>query len=149
MIKLNFPEYNFKVKTIENDNYVFDIIRKKYVLLTPEEWVRQHLLHYLIHEKKYPASLIAVEKGLEVNGLKKRFDMLVFDKKGKPQLLAECKAPEIKLTQSVFDQVANYNMKFNVQFLLVTNGLQHAMCAFEDDFRTYKFVKEIPGYGKK
>ena len=143
-MKLNFPEYNFKVKTIENANYVFDIIRKKYVLLTPEEWVRQHLLYYLIHEKKYPASLISLEKGLTVNGLKKRFDLLAFDKNGQPQLLAECKAPEIKLTQKVFDQIANYNMKFKVRFLLVTNGLQHSMCEFDADFKSYKFIKEIP-----
>jgi hypothetical protein len=135
---------NFKVKTIENANYVFDIIRKKYVLLTPEEWVRQHLLHYLIHEKKYPTSLISIERGLTVNGLKKRFDLLAFDNTGKPSLLAECKAPEIKLTQKVFDQIANYNMKFKVKFLLVTNGLQHSMCEFEDDFTSYKFIKEIP-----
>ncbi len=141
---LNFPTYNFKVKTEENANYVFDIIRKKYVLVTPEEWVRQHLLWYLIHEKKYPASLISVEKGLEVNGLKKRFDLLVYDNLGKPLLLTECKSPNIKLTQQVFDQIANYNMKFKVKQLLVTNGLQHVMCIFKNDFSSYIFVNEIP-----
>lgn len=147
MMELNFPTYNFKVKTEENANYVFDIIRKKYVLVTPEEWVRQHLLWYLIHEKKYPASLISVEKGLEINGLKKRFDLLAYNHLGKPLLLAECKSPDIKLTQQVFDQIANYNMKFKVKQLLVTNGLQHVICVFEEDFSSYSFVSEIPSFG--
>lgn len=142
-MKLNFPEYNFKVKTANNANYVFDIIRKKYVVLTPEELVRQHLLWYLIHEKNYPASLIAIEKGLNISGLRKRFDLLVYDKNGIPLLLAECKSPDVKLTQSVFEQIANYNRKFKVKKLLVTNGLLHMMCVFTDDFSSYEFVKEI------
>ncbi len=145
-MELNFPAYNFKVKTEENTNYVFDIIRKKYVVLTPEEWVRQHLLWYLIHEKGYPASLVAIEKGMEINGLKKRFDLLIFDNTGKPTLLAECKAPEIKLTQKVFEQIANYNRKFKVKKLVITNGLQHLMCVYTDDFSSYEFVKEIAHY---
>lgn len=145
-MKLNFPTYNFKVKTEENTNYIFDSIRKKYVVLQPEEWVRQHLVQYLIHEKKYPASLISIEKGLEVNGLKKRFDVLAYSNNGQPRLLVECKSPDIEITQSTFEQIANYNMHFKVKQLLVTNGLQHIMCVFENDFSSYAFVKEIPEY---
>ncbi|MFI5221992.1 MAG: type I restriction enzyme HsdR N-terminal domain-containing protein [Bacteroidia bacterium] len=137
------------MKSVENTNYIFDIIRKKFVVLTPEENVRQHLLWYLIHEKKYSASLIAVEKGLRLHGMKKRFDLLVFDRSGKPRLLAECKAPEVKLTQKVFEQIANYNRKFRVRALLVTNGIQHLMCVYSEDFATYEFVNEIPGEGAK
>lgn len=143
-MQLNFPEYKFKVKTENNTNYVFDINRKKYIVLTPEELVRQHLLWYLINEKKYPASLIVLEKGLEINGLKKRFDLLVYNKNGKPELLAECKSPEIKITQLVFDQIADYNRKFKVKNLLVTNGIQHINCIFTNDFESYSFTEEIP-----
>jgi hypothetical protein len=144
MMELNFPTYNFKVKTDENANYVFDIIRKKYVVLTPEEWVRQHLVHYLIHEKKYPSSLLSIEKGLEVNGLKKRFDLLAYTNSGTPLLLAECKSPSMKLSQQTFDQIAHYNITFKVKHLLVTNGLQHMMCVFEPDFSSYRFIQDIP-----
>jgi len=145
-MELNFPTYNFKVKTIENTNYVFDIIRKRYVVLTPEEWVRQHLIWYLIHDKKYPSSLIAVEKGLIVNGLKKRFDLLVFDNTGKPKLLVECKSPEVQLSQLVFDQIAAYNIRFKVKNLLVTNGLRHLTCVFTDNFDAYEFQQHIPDW---
>ena len=145
-MELNFPTYNFTIKTENNANYIFDIIRKKYVVLTPEEWVRQHMLWYLIHEKKYPASLISVEKGLEINGLKKRFDLLVYNRTGQPELLVECKSPDIKLAQDVFDQIAGYNRKFCVKKLLVTNGIHHLMCLFSDDFGNYEFVQDIPKY---
>lgn len=143
-MELNFPTYNFKIKTEENANYVFDIIRKKYVLLTREEWVRQHLLHYLIHEKNYPASRISIEKGLQVNGLRKRFDLLVYGPDGQAQLLAECKSPDIKLARAAFEQIAHYNMRFRVKYLVVTNGLQHVACRYNDDFSSCVFLKEIP-----
>jgi hypothetical protein len=129
-MQLNFPAYKFKLKSQENRNYVFDIIRKKYVMLTPEEWVRQHLLHYLIEEAGYPASLIAVERGLQMNGLQKRFDILVFDKQAKPLLLVECKAPDLLLTKDTFLQAAVYNSQFNCPHILITNGIAHYYCNY-------------------
>jgi len=143
---LNFPTYKFKLKSSENKQYIFDVIRKKYVVLTPEEWVRQHTVHFLIYEKKYPASLIAIEKQLEVNKLKKRFDILVFNKKGSPDLIVECKSPKIKITQDAFDQIARYNLNLNANFLVVTNGLQHYFCKLDHENEHYIFLKEIPNY---
>ncbi len=144
-MQLNFPTYNFNIKRQENANYVFDIIRKKFVLLTPEEWVRQHLLHLLVNEKGYPASLIAVERGLEINGLKKRFDALAFDKNGKPLLLVECKSPDIRLDQKTLMQIAVYNNKFGVKHLLVTNGLIHLHYAY-DEMNNSSSKNEIPDF---
>ena len=130
-MQLNFPAYNFKVKTEENTNYVFDIVRKKFVALTPEEWVRQHLLHFLIQERGYPASLLSIERGLEMNGLRKRFDVLVFGKDAKPLLLVECKSPAITLDEATFMQAAVYNSNFGAKHLLITNGLNHVHCRYE------------------
>lgn len=129
-MKLNFPAYNFKLKSQENRNYVFDIIRKKYVLLTPEEWVRQHLLHYLVQEGAYPASLIAVERGLQMNGLQKRFDVLVFDRQAQPLMLVECKSPDVQLTKETFLQAAVYNSQFLCPHILITNGINHFYCHY-------------------
>ena len=143
---LNFPTYQFKIKSSENTNYIFDIIRKKYVVLTPEEWVRQHTLHFLISEKNYPQSLIAVEKQLKVNNLIKRFDILVFNKKGLPAVIVECKSPKIKLNQDTFDQIARYNLNLNAKYLVVTNGLQHYICNLDHENQQYNFLKEIPAY---
>jgi hypothetical protein len=116
------------------------------VVLTPEEWVRQHMIHYLIGEKNYPQSLLAVERGLELNGLRKRFDLLAFNKNGQPQLLVECKSPDVELSKAVFEQIAIYNAKFKVTLLLVTNGLQHIAVKYEADFTNYVFLNEIPGW---
>lgn len=143
---LNFPTYQFKIKSSENTNYIFDIIRKKYVVLTPEEWVRQHTLHFLIFEKNYPKSLIAVEKQLKVNNLIKRFDVLVFNKNGLPELIVECKSQKIKIAQDSFDQIARYNLNLNAKYLVVTNGLQHYFCKLDHKNQQYKFLKEIPNY---
>jgi type I site-specific restriction-modification system R (restriction) subunit len=143
-MQLNFPTYKFKTKSEENTNYVFDIVRKKYVVLTPEEWVRQHMIHYLIEEKNYPQSLLAVERGLELNGLRKRFDLLAFNKNGQPLLLIECKSPDIELNKAVFEQIAVYNARFKVMQLLVTNGLQHIVVQYQPDFVGYEFLTEVP-----
>lgn len=143
-MQLNFPTYNFKLKNLENGNYIFDIIRKKYVLLTPEEWVRQHLLHYMVSEMRCPASLVGVEKGLTVNRLKKRFDVLAYHTNGQPVMLAECKSPDIKLDESVFRQAAIYNTVFRVKLLLITNGLEHFFCIYGDDFSTFTLHKGLP-----
>lgn len=145
-MQLNFPTYNFNVKNTENGNYIFDIVRKKYVLLTPEEWVRQHLLHYLRDECKCPMSLVAVEKGLVYNGLRKRFDVLVYDRMGKPLLLVECKAPNIVLDTDVFIQAAVYNKAFHVKNLVITNGMSLLTCTYTPDFSSYLVKEYLPPY---
>ena len=146
MKKLNFPSYQFKIKSENNRKQIFDDIRKKYVRLTPEEWVRQHLAKHLIIEKKYPAGLIAIEAGLNYNGLKKRSDLVAYNNQGKPILIAECKAPNIKLTQSTFDQAAIYNMSLKVNYLLITNGLEHYCCSIDHKKKEFYFLSEIPIY---
>ena len=125
MQKLNFPFYTFRFKNSENKVSIFDEIRKKFIILTSEEWVRQHVVQFLLEEKKYPKSLINVEKVLKVNGLRKRYDVVVFNPDGSIYILIECKAPQIKIAQSTFDQIARYNMTMQSQFLMVTNGLNH------------------------
>ncbi|WP_026288367.1 type I restriction enzyme HsdR N-terminal domain-containing protein [Polaribacter irgensii] len=146
MQKLNLPHYKFKLKSNENKTFIFDNLRKKYMVLTPEEWVRQHFVQFLIEEKNYPPTLIAIEKQVVVNNLKKRSDILVFDKEGNPDIIVECKAPKIKITQATFDQIARYNSKLNANFLIVTNGLTHFYCKMDFKKETYVFLKEIPNY---
>ena len=143
---LNLPTYKFKIKSNENKYLIFDIIRKKYVVLTPEEWVRQHIIHYLIEEKDYPISLIAVEKKLTINNLTKRTDILIFNTKGLPHIIVECKAPSVKITQSSFDQIARYNLKLDAKYLVVSNGLQHFFCSMDKEKEQYVFLENIPPY---
>ena len=144
MEKLNLPTYSFNIKLIEQRKYIFDSIRKKFVILTPEEWVRQNFLKFLVDEKKYPASLIAVEMEFKLNNLSKRSDAVVYNKSGHPLLIIECKASSVKIDQKVFDQIARYNMKLNVEYLIVTNGLQHFCCKIDYKNYVYSFIKEIP-----
>ena len=125
---------------------IFDKLRKKYMVLTPEEWVRQHFVHFLIDKKNYPTSLIALEKQLTINNRKKRTDILVFNSEGTPEIIVECKAPSIKITQDTFDQIARYNLKLQANFLIVTNGLEHFYCKMDFENETYIFLKEIPDY---
>lgn len=146
MERLNLPTYSFNIKLIEQRKYIFDSIRKKYLLLTPEEWVRQNFLKYLIEDKGYPASLISIEKELKLNNISKRTDAVVYNKQGKPVLILEFKAPEVKIDQKVFDQIARYNMKLKVNYLVVSNGMEHYCCVLQHDFNTYQFLKEIPAY---
>jgi len=146
MQPLNLPTYKFRIKSNENKLVIFDIIRKKYVVLTPEEWVRQHIVHYLIEEKKYPISLIAVEKKLTINGLTKRTDILVFNNKGLHEIIVECKAPKVKINQSSFDQIARYNLKLNANYLIVSNGLDHFFCSMDVKNECYVFLENIPTY---
>ncbi|MFC2109225.1 type I restriction enzyme HsdR N-terminal domain-containing protein [Bacteroidota bacterium] len=148
MIKLNLPFHNFKTKSSENKRLIFGLIRKKYLVLTPEEWVRQHFVAYLISRKEYPISLIAVEKQLEINGLKKRTDILIFNQQGTPEIIVECKAPSIPITQATFDQIARYNLKLNANYLIVTNGLEHFYCKMDFENEKYIFLKDIPNYCK-
>lgn len=146
MQQLNFSVYNFRFKNSENKMHIFDVIRKKFVVLQPEEWVRQHVVQYLMQEKKYPISLINVEKVLKVNNLTKRYDVVVFKPNGKIQLMVECKAPEVKITQQTFDQIARYNLQLKADFLMITNGLQHYYCKMDFEQEKYIFLKEIPSY---
>lgn len=125
---------------------IFDEIRKKFVVLTPEEWVRQHVVQYLLLEKKYPKSLINVEKLVKVNGLNKRYDIVVFQPNGEIFMLIECKAPEVAISQQTFDQIARYNLKLNAQYLMVTNGLNHYFCQMDFENEKYVFLKEAPEY---
>ncbi|MEE9349188.1 MAG: type I restriction enzyme HsdR N-terminal domain-containing protein [Flavobacteriaceae bacterium] len=146
MFELNLPTYPFKITLKNKKHYIFDVIRKKNIFLTPEEWVRQHFIQFLIKEKKYPVSLIAVEKEIKVNNLKKRFDILVFNNKGEHQIIVECKAPKVKITQATFDQIARYNMTLNAKYLIVTNGLEHFFCQMDFKNKTYLFLKDCPEY---
>ncbi|MCV9928819.1 type I restriction enzyme HsdR N-terminal domain-containing protein [Flavobacterium sp. LS1R49] len=146
MQKLNFPSYIFRFKNSENKVSIFDEIRKKFIILTPEEWVRQHVVQFLMMEKKYPKSLINVEKVLKVNGLRKRYDIVVYNPDGTIYILVECKAPEVKISQATFDQIARYNMTMKAQFLTVTNGLNHYFCQMDFENEKYEFLRELPNY---
>ncbi|WP_370398254.1 type I restriction enzyme HsdR N-terminal domain-containing protein [Tenacibaculum dicentrarchi] len=146
MQKLNLPTYKFRLKSNDNKTFIFDNLRKKYLVLTPEEWVRQHFVQFLIEEKKYPATLIAIEKQLIINNLKKRTDIVIFSSDGTPNIIVECKAPKIKIAQDTFDQIARYNLKLNANYLIVTNGLEHYFCQLDKENETYVFLKDIPDY---
>jgi len=146
--KLNFPKYNFRFKSNENKTLIFDIIRKRFMVLTPEEWVRQHVIHFLISEKNYPISHINVEKQLKLNETIKRYDIVVFNPNGSIQIIIECKAPEIPITQLTFDQIARYNFVVNANYLFVTNGLEHYYCQMDFKNEKYLFLKDIPEYSK-
>ncbi|MFL9843386.1 type I restriction enzyme HsdR N-terminal domain-containing protein [Flavobacterium rhizosphaerae] len=146
MQKLNFPDYTFRFKNSENRVAIFDEIRKKFILLTPEEWVRQHVLHFLLYEKKYPRLHINAEKILKINGLTKRYDVVVYKPDGKIYLLVECKAPGVGITQTVFDQIARYNTTLNASYLMVTNGLNHYFCQMDNVNKKYVFLKDVPQY---
>jgi len=148
MHPLNFPEYGFRLKNSENNLHIFDVIRKKFVVLQPEEWVRQHAVNYLIQEKKYPKSLINVEKQLTINDIKKRYDIVVFNSDGSIHILIECKAPSIVIDQSTFDQIAQYNLQLNANYLMVTNGLQHFYCKMDFETEKYAFLKDIPDFSR-
>ncbi|MAD97344.1 MAG: restriction endonuclease subunit R [Flavobacteriaceae bacterium] len=149
MQKLNLPTFDYQLKSNENKTLIFDKLRKKYVVLTPEEWVRQHFVHYLLESKKYPISLIAIEKQLTLNGLKKRFDILIFSPSGAPHIIVECKAPEVAISQATFDQIAQYNMTLQAEFLIVTNGIQHYCFQKDSEEKKYNFLSEIPPYNKQ
>ena len=148
MLKLNFPTYTFRLKNSKNKRLIFDEIRKKFMVLQPEEWVRQHCIQYLIHEKKYPKSLINVEKELRVNDLKKRYDIVVFNSDGSIHLIVECKAPKITVNQTTFDQIARYNLALKANYLMITNGLNHYYCTMDFVNERYQFLKDIPDYNK-
>ena len=146
MQELNFPTYSFRFKNSENKPSIFDQIRKKFIILTPEEWVRQHCINFLIIEKNYPKSLINVEKELLINGRKKRYDIVVYNPDGSIHILIECKAPKVPITQKTFDQIAQYNLKLNANLLMVTNGMHHYYCKMDFNEERYQFLRDLPGY---
>lgn len=147
MKELKLPAYSFRFKSGDNGKaLIFDDIRRKFVALTPEEWVRQHFIHYLISDRGYPGALIAVEVMFRMNKLVRRADILVYDRQGRPLLLVECKAPEVKLTAAVFDQIVSYNIKFRLRYIVVTNGMEHYACSTDPERGRWSFLNSIPLY---
>nr|WP_262918315.1 type I restriction enzyme HsdR N-terminal domain-containing protein [Mucilaginibacter straminoryzae] len=146
MQPLNLPPYPFKIRDDGSRLLLFDEIRKKELVLTPEEWVRQHFVQYLINQKGYPKTLIKLEGGLKLNGLAKRSDIVVYNSLGEKILLVECKAPGVKIDQQVFDQAARYNMVHRLPLLAVTNGLSHYYCRIDFSEERYAFLPELPAY---
>jgi len=148
MQKLNLPDFDFTFRMHGNKKQIWDFVRKKYVSLTNEEWVRQNFVAWLIHEKNYPAGLIAIEKELTLNELKKRYDVVVYNSNHFPAMLIECKAPNIEITQKAFDQASRYNLTVKVNYLLITNGIVHYCCYIDLEKGTYSFMDQIPDYNK-
>ncbi len=143
---LNFPPLDIIVRQQNNRHEIFDPVRKKYFVLTPEEWVRQHVIAYLLLEKQVPINLIAIEKVLKINNLTKRFDLVVFDRNARPLMLIECKAPGVRVNEKVFDQAARYNMSLKAGLFLITNGIEHYCCRIDFENSLYIFMNEIPLY---
>ena len=146
MPQLNLPNVVLKTKLVEGTTQVFDAVRKKYLVLTPEEWVRQHFIHYLNQEKNYPLGLMGVEKMVKYNGMQTRADIVLYAADGKPNMIVECKAPNVKITQDAFNQIAKYNFKLKVKYLVLTNGIQHFCCQMDYETNGIKFLEEIPSY---
>lgn len=146
MIRLNLPPYKHTFKQIDDKKYIFDRVRKKYLLLTPEEWVRQNFVEYLVQDLGYPATLISIEKAIKVNRTVKRYDIVAHNNQGEPVCLVECKAPDVKITKDVFDQIAVYNLKLNVKYLILTNGINHYCCVMDFNEKKYVFLPNIPAY---
>lgn len=149
MQQLNFPAYEFRFKNSENKVSIFDVIRKKFIILTPEEWVRQHVVNYLLIDKKFPMSYLNVEKVLLVNNLRKRYDAVIYNPDGSIFILVECKSPSVTISQSTFDQIARYNMTLKADFLMVTNGMNHYFCKMDFENEKYEFLNSLPDYLKK
>lgn len=147
-MELNLPKYNIKIRSENDKQFIFDDVRKKYLVLTPEEWVRQHFVHYLNTEIKVPFSLISIEKELKYGKLKKRTDIVVYGQDGNPKLIVECKAPSIKINQDTFDQIARYNMTLKVSTIAVTNGLDHYYCTINHQKNSYTFIQSLPNYNE-
>lgn len=143
---LRLPDHGVKTKQDDLGPQVFDPIRKRWIALTPEEWVRQHFINHLVHDLGCPAGLISVEPSLVMNRMRKRADIVIHDASGGDLALVECKAPEVRITQRTFEQAARYNSVFKVRFLVVTNGLDHYCCTVDHASGDTQFLKEIPSY---
>lgn len=146
MHALNLPAYEARITTNDDKRQIFDPLRKSYVALTPEEWVRQHFVNFLLNAKGFPAALMANEVAITLNGMKKRCDTVVYDKALKPRVIVEYKAPTVKITKEVFAQISRYNLTLKVDYLIVSNGLQHYCCRMDYANNTYRFLQEIPEY---
>jgi hypothetical protein len=144
MQKLNLPSFEYKIREINGKTEIFDIIRKKFIILTPEEWVRQHFINLLIHHYKYPKSLLKVESGLKYNQLQKRSDIVVYDRTGNIFLIVECKSTDVKISQNTFEQVARYNFSLKARHIAITNGLQNFCCKVDHEKDQYEYLKDIP-----
>jgi hypothetical protein len=147
LVPLQLPPYPFKITDEDGQLSIFDVIRKRKIIITPEEWVRQHFVQYLINQKKYPKTLIKLEGGHRLHGMPKRTDIVVYNPNGEKILLVECKAPSVTIDQKTFDQVARYNMAHHIKIIAVTNGLQHYYCHINFDAGSYKFLEDLPAYG--
>lgn len=143
---LNFPQYEFRVRANGALKEVFDSVRNKWIALTPEEWVRQHVMMWLREEKNYPGSLMAVEKQIKVNGLTRRCDVICYDTKMQPLVIVECKSPDVVVTQELFDQAARYNITVGAKYFLLTNGLRHFCCTMNHEKQEWNFLAELPAY---
>ena len=146
MPQLNLPNAALKTKLVEGTTQVFDAVRKKYLVLTAEEWVRQHFIHYLNSEKKYPLGLMGIEQMVKYNEQSTRADIVLYTNEGKPNMIVECKSPKVKITQDAFNQIAKYNFKLRVDFLVVTNGMQHFCCAMDYENNKITFLNEVPEF---
>ena len=146
MLDLNLPPFNINVKKTDGRLSVFDRLRRKFVTLTPEEWVRQHFINYLITEKGYPQALIANEIQINLNNQKRRCDSIVYDKTISPLVIVEYKSPDVELTQAVFDQIVRYNIVLKVKYLIVSNGLSHYCCRMDYSTQTFDYLADIPTY---
>jgi len=143
---LNLPQYSFKITGKEGNEMILDLLRRKYVKLTPEEWVRQNFVQYLINEGKYPLGLLGIEVLFRFNKVKRRVDILVHNRSGEPVMIVECKAPDVKIDEKVFDQIVCYNMGFKVTYIVVTNGIDHYACKINHEEKKYEFLLVIPLY---
>jgi type I site-specific restriction endonuclease len=148
MLQLNLPQYSFRIKKQNEKLVIFDSQRKRYVALTPEEWVRQNFIRFLIEEKGYPAAYIAIEKQLNMNGMKKRCDAILYNEHAQPFLIIELKAPNVAISQATFDQVAVYNAKLKVDFFIISNGIEHFCCKVNLETARYEFFPEIPDFNQ-
>ena len=146
MLALNLPSFAVKIQQRNGKSLIFDPLRKKYVALTPEEWVRQHFTHFLTDHKGYPKGLLANEIQLDLNGTKKRCDTVLFNKDLSARMIVEYKAPHIAITQAVFDQITRYNMVLKVDYLIVSNGIIHYCCKIDYQSMSYSFLPDIPSY---
>lgn len=146
MLTLNLPSYETKITGHDGKMQIYDTLRRCYVALTPEEWVRQHFVHYLIECKGYPATLMGNEVAITLNGTKRRCDTVVYDRALRPRAIIEYKAPEVKITKEVFAQISRYNLTLKVDYLIISNGLKHYCCKMDYSGNTFIFMNEIPEY---
>ncbi|MBQ5752272.1 MAG: type I restriction enzyme HsdR N-terminal domain-containing protein [Bacteroidaceae bacterium] len=146
MLALNLPRYEIKLRENEGKQQILDPLRKSFVALTPEEWVRQHFVNFLLNHKAYPAALMSNEVAITLNGMKRRCDTVIYDKALRPRAIIEYKAPTVKITKEVFAQISRYNLTLRVDYLIISNGLQHYCCKMNYEKQSFTFLQEIPSY---